>query len=454
MRRGLAGLVLGLSLILASVAWAGFTMSRTVLDPGRSERLAEQLFENEQLRAALVSRVAAGLKTALPDGAPAVPDQLLESAADRALDDEGVQTLVRDGIVRTHRNALEGNVEPVTIDAAALGAAARAALVETRPELDAVLPAVPEVAVTLPTSGLSRLGAVKNFVDRFTMLAAVVALLGAVVSLIVTSDRPAVLRRVAGWAFGAAGFWLVIGFGIPWIANRIAPTSAAIVAAIIDVFFGAMIPPAIVMAFVGAALFGASMLWGTMSSRAGAVAMQGRGRQNAARTAADPAMEQGRPTGGVMSNVRGPSAPSPQPRRSPTADQTQVQPRPTQTGQLGGPPAGAGHRSPGQTDAANPNVGQPTNQPGAHPTGSAARQSTPSATDGMGGGPTGATPGAALPHAGQHQSSGAGQPGVDDTVDDLWALTAPQQRVDPKPAKVWVEGVGYVDPDDPRISGN
>ncbi len=419
MRRGLAGLVLGLSLILASVAWAGFTMSRTVLDPGRSERLAEQLFENEQLRAALVGRVADGLGAALPDGAPAVPDQLLEQAADRALDDENVQSLVRDGIVRTHRNALEGNVEPVTIDAAALGSAAREALVETRPELGAVLPEVPPVAVTLPTSGLSWLGSVKSFVDRFTVLAAVVALGGAVISLIVTSDRPAVLRRVAGWAFGAAGFWLVIGFGIPWIANQIAPTSAAIVAAIIDVFFGAMIPPAIAMAVIGAMLFGASILWGSMASRAGAVALQGRGR-SAARTAAEPAREQGRPSMGVMSNVRGPTNREPEPRRSPTADPTQVQPRPSAHTEPNTFPDAPGHGTTPDGRTATP-LGVPT---------------------------TGTTP---LP---RDESPLAATDGNDqEPVDDLWALTAPQPLATPKPSKVWVEGVGYLEPDDPRAGG-
>lgn len=431
MRRGLAGLVLGLSLIVASVAWAGFTMSRTILDPGRSERLAEQLFENEQLRSALVGRVAAGLGAALPEGAPPVPDQLLESAADRALDDENVQALVRDGIVRTHRNALEGNVEPVTIDAAALGTAARAALVETRPELAAVLPEVPEVAVTLPTSGLSRLGAVKDFVDRFTLLAALAALAGALTSLLVTSDRPAVLRRVAGWAFGAAGFWLVIGFAIPWLANRVAPTSAAIVAAIIDVFFGAMIPPAIAMGVVGLALYGASILWGSMSARAGAVATQGR-RDGGGRasTSAAPVREQPRPTMGAVSNVRqATSPPAQRPRPSATADPTLAQPMPT-----------------GQTPAAHsPNASTPGGRPDGYVPVNPTTAGQPRSNQAQSG----------QAHAGQAQ---AGQPHArsqapaSDTT-DVWALTQPQPQAQPRPAKVWIEGVGYVEHDDPRAGG-
>lgn len=331
MRKSLAGLVLGLSLVLATVAWAGFTMSHTVLDPARSERLADQLFDNEQLRGALVDRLTAGMTAALPAEAPTVPDQLLRQAADRALDDPSVQALVREGIVKTHRNALEGNVEPVTIDASALGSSTRAALVEVRPELDSLLPQVPPVAITLPTSGLSKLGAIKDFVDRFTFLAAAVALAGAVVSLIVTSDRPAVLRRVASWAFGAAGFWLVVAFGLPWLANRIAPTSAAIITAIIDVFFGAMIPPAITMAFVGAALLGGSFLWSAISSRQGANALQPRRASKPKRLIQSdrPAAAQSRPSMGSMSNVRssGPASPVTRPAPiEPGADATLIQP--------------------------------------------------------------------------------------------------------------------------------
>lgn len=330
MRRGFAGLVLGLSLILATVAWAGFVMNRTVLDPGRSERLADQLFENDTLRTALVSRLAAGLGQALPADAPAVPDQLLEQAASAALDDPAVQAVVRDGIVQTHRNALEGNVEPVTVDASALGAAARASLIEVRPELDPLVPALPPVEITLPTNGLSRLGAVKDFVERATTIAAVTALIGALSALLITTNRPAVLRRVAFWAFGAAAFWLVVGFAIPWLANTIAPTSAAIVAAIIDVFFGAMIGPAVVLGIVGAGLLLSSMLWSNMLDRRPAAVLQPRGAAAApATTVAE------RPTVGARSNMRPPRpgqvpAPAPQAEapnaQPPLVDPTMVQP--------------------------------------------------------------------------------------------------------------------------------
>ncbi len=432
MRKGLAGLVLGLSLLVASLAWAGFTMSRTILDPGRSERLADQLFDNEQLRAALVDRVAAGLGAALPDGAPVVPDQLLEQAADKALDDPSVQAVVRDGIVRTHRNALEGNAEPVTVDASALGAAGRASLVEIRPELATVLPEVPPVAITLPTSGLARLGAIKNFVDRFTILAAATAAIGALVSLVVTSDRPSVLRRLAFWAFGTAAFWLIVGFGIPWVANRVAPASAAIVAAVIDVFFGAMIPPAVMLAVAGAVVLGVSFFWQAASARQGAAAIQPR-RQKRPIEAAGPARTQNRPTGGHMSNIRGRTQDAaPRPQRSATADPTAVQARPAQSQQRQSPQRAA------QRSQAQQHQPQPGARPGSQQRTQQQQRAQQQRTQQQ------------LTQQQQvaQQQPQQRSPSTQQPAADVWSLTNPDDAV-AKPKRQWIEGIGYIDAPDP-----
>ncbi len=266
MRRGFAGLILGLSLVVASISWAGFIMSRTVLDPGRSERLAVQMFDNDELRSVLVSRLAESLGAALP-GEVVVPSQTLEAAASLALDNPEVQNLVQTAIVDTHRAALEGDVQPVVIDSAILSDTLRASLVATNPNLEGVLPPLPSASIELPTTGLNLLGSLKGFVDQATILAGLAALVGGATALVITSDRPAVLRRVAFWAFGASLFWLIVAFGVPFLAGLIGPASSALITAAIDVFFGAMVGPAIAMAAAGAGLFAASLFWDSLSAR-------------------------------------------------------------------------------------------------------------------------------------------------------------------------------------------
>lgn len=287
MRRGFASLIIGLSLIIASASWAGFTLSRTVLDPGRSERLADQLLENPDVRQALVTRLADVLEDQIPAEIP-VRRQLLETGAEQALDDPRVEALIRDGFVRVHQNALEGNSEPVVVDAGALGAAGRDALVRARPELDRFLPATPTVELELPTAGLSWIGSVKNFVDRFTTLGAMVALAGAVSAFAIARNRGSVLRRVAFWGYGAAAFWLAVGYGIPWLAGNLSPTSAAIATAAADVFFGAMIRPAVTMAIVATVILVTGILWPFFAGRRGAGALQPKRRPGTTALGASP----------------------------------------------------------------------------------------------------------------------------------------------------------------------
>jgi len=276
MRRGLASLIIGLSLIVATVSWAGFTLSRTILDPGRSERLAEQLLENPQVREALVDRLSDAVEPQIPAEVP-VSRGLIETGAETALDDPRVKALIVDGVVQYHRNALEGNPEPVVIDAAALGSASRDSLVAVRPELDQFLPAVPVIQLELPTTGFTWLATLKRFVDRFTLLGALVALAGGTLALLVAQDRGAVLRRVAFWGYGAAAFWIVVGFAVPRLADLLSPTSGAIASAAVDVFFGAMIRPAVTLAIVSTVVLIIGFLLPAISGRRGARMVQPRG---------------------------------------------------------------------------------------------------------------------------------------------------------------------------------
>ncbi|MFV0257162.1 MAG: hypothetical protein ACK5PP_01765, partial [Acidimicrobiales bacterium] len=177
MRRFFSSVIMGLSLVIASLTWAGFTLSNTLLDPGASERLADHLVEDPSVRQVIASRLSDAIEARVPAAVPISSDQY-DQAADLAMDDPRVEAAIRDGIVEAHQNALAGIDEPVTLDASGIGEAARDAVVGQVPALDAILPASPELGVELPNTGQAWLGTVKDMVDRFTALGFVISLVG------------------------------------------------------------------------------------------------------------------------------------------------------------------------------------------------------------------------------------------------------------------------------------
>lgn len=269
MRRTLAAAVLGLSLWVGSLAWSGFVMTRTVLDPGRSEAVAEALLENEAVRDQLVANIAGGIEATLPPDAP-VDRVTIEAAARTALESPQVEALFLDAFVRTHQAFLGEGEAPESIDGGAFGAAARDALVESRPELDGVLPAAPSVPVPLPTDRLPNLGGVRGFLLGAIPVLAAVAAAGSLLALLVTSNRPAVIRRAGFWAIGLSAFVLAFAYGIPALAEAWAPAQAEIVAALIGAMAAATRGPALALAAAGVAGLLLSLVWKAGPAIAGA----------------------------------------------------------------------------------------------------------------------------------------------------------------------------------------
>ncbi len=260
MRRGLAAALLGISLWIGSLAWSGFVMTRTVLDPGRSQDVAEALLDNDAVRAQLVANIATGIESGLPAGAR-VDRATLESGAEAALDSPAVKTLVLDALIRTHQAFLGEGTAPDSIDGGAFGAAARQSVVDAHPELDGLLPAAPSFEVPLPTDRIPNLGPVRRGLLTAVPILAGIAAIGAALALLVTTDRPGVVRRAGFWAVGLSAFILAVAYGIPAAARQVAPDQAEIVAALIGALAAATRRPALALAAAGLAGLVVSLFW-------------------------------------------------------------------------------------------------------------------------------------------------------------------------------------------------
>ena len=260
MRRALAAALLGISLWIGSLAWSGFVMTRTVLDPGRSEDIADALLEDEAVRAQIEANIAGSVATALPPGA-AVDRAAIDAGAEAALDSPAVEAVVRDALVRTHQAFLgEGDV-PRSIGSDEIGGSARDALVAERPELGGVLPDAPSIEVPLPTERLPNLGPVRRTLSTAVPLLALVSAVGVVLSLVVTTDRPRVIRRAGFWAVGLSAVVLLFAYGVPAIAHEVAPDQAQIVAALVSALAAATRGPALALAGAGLAAIVVAAVW-------------------------------------------------------------------------------------------------------------------------------------------------------------------------------------------------
>ncbi len=134
-RRSIAGVVLGVSLLLASLAWSGYLALRTVLDPDRSREVAEELLDNDEVRTQLAQNLATALTAGVPDEVP-IPDGVVEAAAVRVLEDPAFEELVLTAFADSHAAFLGEGDPPEELDLNPLAQSFRATAVEAVPALE------------------------------------------------------------------------------------------------------------------------------------------------------------------------------------------------------------------------------------------------------------------------------------------------------------------------------
>jgi hypothetical protein len=281
-RRLIGGALVAVGLIAASLAWAGIAASRTVLDPGRSEAIATDLYQDREVRAQLRSSMANALAAALPESVQVSRTELV-AAADRALDDPAVEALLVGGLIRAHQRFLGEDPnpdQPIVIDGAAMARASRTALVNLRPELVNTVPEPPSVPVELPTERLPDASGFRTWLNASVAMLASVAVGLVVAAFVLTNDRPRVLRRVGYWAIGASIFWLIVAVVLPELAHLLIPGAAAILAAMWGVAAGGMIEPSRTALVVGVVIVVLSVVWSAITALVG-------GRRPEPRTRAD-----------------------------------------------------------------------------------------------------------------------------------------------------------------------
>jgi len=259
-RRVIAGLILGPALLIGSFAWSGYLALGTIFDENRSATVAEELLDNEQVRAQIAANIAGAISSALPDGTPVTTEQV-DAAAIAVLNDGRVAGLVINALGETHRSFLGLNDIPQTVDLNPVAEVAREQIASVSPEAAAAIPIDTDWSIDLPTENIPNSSPVKSFLETSVPFLAGVSLVMVLMAFLTTSDRPSVLRKAAVWAIGTTAISLIIGYGVPALLRLAVGDQAEIFAALIIALLRTTLVPSIVLAVVGAALLLASWLW-------------------------------------------------------------------------------------------------------------------------------------------------------------------------------------------------
>ncbi|MGH8973786.1 MAG: hypothetical protein ACRD0C_11355 [Acidimicrobiia bacterium] len=266
MRRLTAALLAGLAACAGTLAWSSWVATSTVLDPSRTDRVAEVLVTDPAIRRSVEDGLTRALVAAVPPGT-AVPDAELRLAAQRAFDDPRVQAVLRTAIVDAHRRLLGEGTGPVQLDAGIIAVAGRDALLAAHPELRRMLPTPPPLAVELPTEGLPDLGGIREAASGLPKTAAQASAILFAVAFLVAADRSRVLRRAGAFGLWTGGGWFALGWLVPWaVSHWSVDGRLGVMGSLALAVARPMMVPAALLVALGVALLLAASTWAKASA--------------------------------------------------------------------------------------------------------------------------------------------------------------------------------------------
>lgn len=259
-RRVIAGLILGPALLIGSFAWSGYLALQTVFDEDRSETIARELLDNDEVRAQVAENLGVAIERALPADVPVSAAQV-DAAALAVLDDPRVTDLLIEALGSTHRAFLGQGDAPETVDLNPLADVAREQIARVSPAAADAISTEADWTVDLPTERIPDSSPVKSFLETAVPYLAGISIVMVLMAFLTTSDRPSVLRRAAFWAIGTTAVYLVLGLGVPALLRSFAPEQAEVLAALLTALLRTTLIPSLVLGGVGAALLVASWIW-------------------------------------------------------------------------------------------------------------------------------------------------------------------------------------------------
>jgi hypothetical protein len=252
---GFARLLVHFGMLLATLAFASWWTSRTILDPSRTRRVTTTVLEDADLRhyvaheiAPVVASAVGPQKLSTATGGTQAANAAAEQRLSAVLDNPGIRTRLETFIVDAHERLIGLRAQPAVLDKGTVDQIVHAAL----PTLSAAeLAKIPPVKVDVPQ--VAALNHSRNALHHrfwpFTLGALI--LLGA--ALAFGQDRRSTVKLIGRWLIGISVVHLVVLWIVPvMIVPRVTTNPwASLVAAVARALNAGLVTGLVVLAVAG-----------------------------------------------------------------------------------------------------------------------------------------------------------------------------------------------------------
>lgn len=202
MRRALAAILMSVAQLALGFALSGWWFNHTALNPSTTSSVAKRVLANDDINDQLVRVITANVQTELTAAGLPLPDETIATIVRQQTHSAAGVTLLADLVTQAHAKVIGQSSAPVVISTAQLVAMFGTPAASVQP---VVIP-VPEVK---PLSWLHRT------LENTVPMAVMVAIIAAVLSFLVDSDKAASLRGAGIGLLLIAGVIMVLGYVVP-----------------------------------------------------------------------------------------------------------------------------------------------------------------------------------------------------------------------------------------------
>ena len=244
-----ARILLTIGFLAASISYSAWWVSRTVLDAGATETVAQKVLATDAVQEHLQEQLNEQVAEKLDE---AQADPRVARAVTTAMRDPRVVQAFAEAVRTAHEALLSDSDEKVVLDVQAVTGAVHEALLPIAPDLAAQLEQEQPLRQEIDPTQMPKLGGVDNRAHTAFVLGAIVALLCITLSLLLAHDRKSV---------GRAGRRLAYLAFVPLLLFLVAPPvldgqgdMPTIIAAGARGYSGRVVPSAIVLVVLGVAV--------------------------------------------------------------------------------------------------------------------------------------------------------------------------------------------------------